>query len=373
MRGSSKTPPKYRKHKRSGQAVVTLSDKDFYLGPHGTEVSKLEYDRVVGEWLANGRVLPKTSNQSISVETLIEAYWIYCRSYHVKDGRPTDELASIKIAMRDTNKLYAKVSVADFGPLSLDTVRDSMIARGNSRGYINGNVNRIRRMFKWGVAKQLVQADVYVALQALDGLKKDKSAAREPDPVLPVSNEVVDATLEHCPPMVADMIRFQRLTGCRPGEVRTIKPSEIDTTHAVWRYTPGSHKMEHKGRGRVILIGPKAQAIIRPYLLRDENAECFERPTGGRFKRWNYNEQINKACDKAWPYPRCLNADAIKAWQKRHRWAPNRLRHSAATAIREEFGLEAAQTVLGHASADVTQVYAERDIKKAAEVMGKVG
>jgi len=84
------------------------------------------------------------------------------------------------------------------------------------------------------------------------------------------------------------MIRFQRLTGCRPGEVRTIKPSEIDTTHAVWRYTPGTHKMEHKGRGRVILIGPKAQAIIRrPYLLRDENAECFERPTGGRFKRWS--------------------------------------------------------------------------------------
>ena len=129
----------------------------------------------------------------------------------------------------------------------------------------------------------------------------------------------------------------------------------------------------HKGRGRVILIGPKAQAIIRPYLLRDENAECFERPSGGRFKRWNYNEKINQACDKAWPYPHCLNADAIKAWQKRHRWAPNRLRHSAATAIREEFGLEAAQTVLGHASADVTQVYAERDIKKAAEVMGKVG
>ena len=126
--------------------------------------------------------------------------------------------------------------------------------------------------------------------------------------MLPVSNEVVDATLEHCPPIVADMIRFQRLTGCRPGEVRTIKPSEIDTTHAVWRYAPGRHKMEHKSRGRVILIGPKAQAIIRPYLLRDENAECFERPTGGRFKRWNYNEQINKACDKAWPYPRCLNA-----------------------------------------------------------------
>ena len=373
MRGKSKSLPKYAKHRASGQAVVRLNCKDVYLGPHGTKTSKLEYDRVIGEWLANGRQLPSESTETLAVKDLIARYWAHCKTYYVKNGKQTDEVGSIKIAMRDTRKLYGQTPVNDFGPLALEAIRNAMIARGNARSYINNNVNRIRRMFKWGVAKQLVQADVYTALQALDGLKKEKSAAREPDPVLPVSNEVVDATLEHCPPMVADMIRFQRLTGCRPGEVRTIKPSEIDTTHAVWRYTPGTHKMEHKGRGRVILIGPKAQAIIRPYLLRDENAECFERPTGGRFKRWNYNEQINKACDKAWPYPRCLNADAIKAWQKRHRWAPNRLRHSAATAIREEFGLEAAQTVLGHASADVTQVYAERDIKKAAEVMGKVG
>ena len=41
-------------------------------------------------------------------------------------------------------------------------------------------------------------------------------------------------------------------------------------------------------------------------------------------------------------------------WKKAHRWSPNRLRHSAATAIRQRFGLEAAQVPLGHASADVT-------------------
>ena len=60
MRGTSKTPPAYRKHKRSGQAVVTLSGKDVYLGPHGTKASRIEYDRVIGEWLANGRQLPKS-------------------------------------------------------------------------------------------------------------------------------------------------------------------------------------------------------------------------------------------------------------------------------------------------------------------------
>ena len=60
-------------------------------------------------------------------------------------------------------------------------------------------------------------------------------------------------------------------------------------------------------------------------------------------------------------------------WNKDHRWSPNRLRHSAATAIRRQFGLEAAQVTLGHASADVTQVYAEGDSEKAAEVMRLIG
>jgi hypothetical protein len=44
--------PKYRKHKASGQAVVTIAGKDHYLGPYGTKASKAEYNRLIGEWMA---------------------------------------------------------------------------------------------------------------------------------------------------------------------------------------------------------------------------------------------------------------------------------------------------------------------------------
>jgi site-specific recombinase XerC len=60
-------------------------------------------------------------------------------------------------------------------------------------------------------------------------------------------------------------------------------------------------------------------------------------------------------------------------WRSQHCWSPNQLRHSAATEIRKRFGLEATQVVLGHSAADVTQVYAERDMEKAAAVMAQVG
>ena len=49
------TTPKYRKHAASGQAIATLNGHDIYLGPYGRHVSTVEYDRLVAEWLANGR------------------------------------------------------------------------------------------------------------------------------------------------------------------------------------------------------------------------------------------------------------------------------------------------------------------------------
>ena len=95
------------------------------------------------------------------------------------------------------------------------------------------------------------------------------------------------------------------------------------------------------------------------------------------YDHWSYRRAIHRACDLAFPPPNGLDKERDKqkivAWKKSHRWSPNRLRHSAATAIRRQFGLEAAQVTLGHASADVTQVYAERDSAKAVEVMRLIG
>ena len=53
--------------------------------------------------------------------------------------------------------------------------------------------------------------------------------------------------------------------------------------------------------------------------------------------------------------------------------APNHLRHAAATEVHREFGLEAAQVILSHSQANVTQVYAERDIAKGMEVARLIG
>jgi hypothetical protein len=166
MREPSKALPKYRKHRASGKAVVTLSGKDFYLGPHGTKASKAEYDRLIGEWLANGRSLPAEHQPDpTSVNDLCAAYWRFCKTYYVKNGKPTDEQAGVRASIRHLRKRYGKTLAADFGPLALEAVREQMIDTGNSRRYINQNIGRIKRMFRWGVSKELIPVEAYQRLQ----------------------------------------------------------------------------------------------------------------------------------------------------------------------------------------------------------------
>ena len=49
--------PAYRFHV-SGQAVVTLAGKDFYLGPHDSPESRARYFELVQEYNANGKIAP---------------------------------------------------------------------------------------------------------------------------------------------------------------------------------------------------------------------------------------------------------------------------------------------------------------------------
>lgn len=258
---------------------------------------------------------------------------------------------------------------------SLPKYRRKQVRKGNSRRYINQNIGRIKRMFRWGVSRELIRVETCHRLQTVAGLRKGKCQVRETAPILPIDDAIVDATIAHMNPIVADMVRIQRLTGCRPGEVCALRPGDIDRDSypRVWLYYPRSHKMEHRDRSRVIPIGPYGQAVLTKYLLRADDDHCFQRRCGQPFERIHYYQHIRRACDKAFPPPEGLAGNELAAWRRQHRWAPNRLRHSAGTQLRSQFGLEATKVVLGHANIETSQIYAERDLARAVEIMAEVG
>jgi integrase len=422
--------PAYRLHKQSGQAIVTLSGRDHLLGPHGSKVSREKYDRLIAEWLSNGRRGTCRQAQGITVSRVVVEFWAHAKAYYVNPaGGPSNELENLRQALIPLRGLYGATVAAEFGPRALKAVQQEMIRLGWARTHINRQVARLKHVFKWAVGAELIPGSIHQALVAVAGLRKGKSEARESEPVKPVPEGWVELTLPHVSPQVEAMIRLQLLTGMRPGEVVILRGCDIDTGGKVWLYRPHYHKREHHGLSRDVRIGPKGQEVIRPFLKPDLHAYLFspadaeaaryatkpnhrrrpadpatsDRRLGARYNVTSYRRAIARGCDLAFPLPAHLARRRVPAhgrkkkserwesraewrarlgksgwagllkWREAHRWHPHQLRHTAATRLRREYGIEAARVILGHQSAAVTQIYAEADVQKATQIMGEVG
>jgi integrase len=176
----------------------------------------------------------------------------------------------------------------------------------------------------------------------------------------------------------------------RPGEACLMRGRDLVEDGTTWTYKPGSHKTAWRGRSREIVLGPKARQVVEEFVRADPEAYLFDprdsvaehhaRRSAGRKSKPTPSEKAKRAARPGVNHSRRYCNDSyrnavLRACEKAGvpPWSPNQLRHTAATTIRARFGLEAAQAILGHARADVTQLYAERDIARAVEVMREVG
>lgn len=385
--------PKYRHYKPKHLGLVVIGGKQYYLGRYGSPESLAEYNRLIQQHLTGSPApaVSQTPPTDPTVNDLILAFSRHAESHYRKpDGSPTGEFDNFRAALRPLRKLYGPTPARDFGPVALIAVREAMVRAGLSRTTVNARVNRIRRAFKWAASLQLVPATVVQALGTVAGLQRGRSKVKESAGVKPVSPGHVEAALPYMPRPVAAMVRLQLLTGCRAGEVTAMRGRDLTPGEPVWEYRPADHKNAWRGQDRVIALGPQAQAVLKgflgngrqEYLFRPRDAvvelharrarqraakptpaelvrpsEAPGRGRSPRYDRRTYRQAIVRACRKAGVPP----------------WTPLQLRHAAATTIRARFGLEAAQTVLGHVKADTTQIYAERDLARARAVMAEIG
>ena len=386
--------PSYRLHRPSGQAVVTLQCRDFYLGQYNSKASWEEYQNLIAEYLANGRKLPPTRSQNeLTVEELAVRFLGWAEGYYLDaNGQPTENVEHCQRAVAPLIRHYGKNAVSEFGPISLKFIRDGLIAEKLVRSTINARINIIRQAFRWGVENELVAPDVSQALDAVAKLKKGRSAAKDNDKVPPVPNSLVDVTLKFLPSVVADMVQVQRFIGGRPQDVCNMRRGDIERTGDVWTYRPFKHKTQHQGKERSLAIGPRAQEILLSYIVRKTDDEFIfspadsikqfratqrenrkskvqpsqqdrrksqpKRTPGERYDHRAYRRAIHRACEQA----------GIECW------SPNQLRHTAGTETTAQFSLEAAKEFLGHASIKTTEQYYVAPLPElAAEVARKIG
>lgn len=381
--------PKVRRHKPKNLAYVWLDGGRVYLGKWGSPEIEAKYDAVISEWISNGRRLP-SGNSELTIAELVDLFEERAKGRYASSG-PKGELAKVKRSHRPLVELYGATLARKFSAIRLERVRDTFIADGLGRLQIESYVRRIIRTFEFGVAREITTPEQLVLLRSLEPLRHGE--APDPVDVEPVSDEDVDATLLHLPPTVRAMVEMQRLTGMRPGEVVQMVPGAIDRTGEVWIYKPPQHKGKWKGKPRLVPLGPKAQAILKPFVegrpedkplfsprevVESMNAErsanrktpksCGNRAgsnrkakpkkqPGERYSTHSYGRAIKTACRKA----------------KVRDWAPHRLRHAFADKVCDAKGIEDTSLLLGHASLAATRHYLRWKLVKAAAIAKEIG
>ena len=354
--------PIYGLHKATGQARVYIGGRSYYLGEYGSEGSRIRYGEIVAKVISGQAIDPfsapkrnRTTTPTLdpgpSVSELCLTFLRHAESHYLKNGRQTSEVHILRSVVRPLCELYGIIPAKDFGPLALKAVRTQMVELGWARTTVNAGMSRIRRIFKRAVEDELLEPSVLQKLQAVAPLLSGRTEAHDNAPRQAVDQDRIDIVRGLVSPLVSDLIALQLLTGARSGELLMLTTRMIDRSGSVWKADLADHKCVHHGQRRVLFFGPQTQLILAKYLSADPEQPLF------KILRTAYCRSITRACEKA----------GIA------RWVPHQLRHTAADTVRQQFGLEHTQSVLGHSKASMSEHYAKAGLTKAAEVALKIG
>lgn len=376
---SVRLPGEDRRHKHPlcmpGSSIAMGTDKPFAVAE---QAAWREWEKATHH--AKRIVCGRTVND------ICDAWTVHAAEYY-RDarGESTSQARNAAMDVRTLRNMFGRQFVADLTHADMLAVRDALVRSNLARVTVNGRMGTIRRMWRWALSEALIPATVKAELSQVENLKRGRSAARETEPVRPVDDATVEATLAAMMPNTADMVRVHRLTGMRPEEICGLAWSLIDTSSTPWVYRPIQHKNAWREQPRAICIGPKARAILerhrdgaRPFspakavrehmaAMRearktpvqpsqaDRSSPTAQRVPGEAWDTCSYTRTIARACDRA---------------HVEH-WGANRLRHAFATEVRRKFGLEATRAVLGHSTgARITDRYSydaiEEEIIRAA-------
>ena len=387
----------------SGQSVVTIDGRDYYLGKHDSPESLARYTVLIADYQAGGLKLPadfdarsvderaaaildrsqptQQAAQPLTVRHITASYREHVKTKYASNGA---ELHRINQICDEADKHEGDKRTDDYGPLALQRQRQRWIDGGNSRVYCNRLTNAVVRMFKYAVSQELASNETWQKLKSVEPLRIGQTKAPETEPIKPVAIETVRATAKHLSPVLKAMLRVQVATGMRPSEVCNIRPCDIDRSGETWMFRPAKHKTANKGKRKAVPLLGDAREAITDYLNRDPQAYCFspaesvawwqatkrasrksrvqpsqesrakENPRkqpGDRYDATSYRQSIQRAAKRAKVEP----------------WHPYQLRHLAGTVVRAALGIEAAQALLGHSQLSMTEHYAKQSESKAIE------
>lgn len=340
--------------------------KRAYFGTFGTEDAGHRYALWLSEVMASVAVgEPACVVASLSIAELAVKYVEWSEQNHSPgEVRNTlDTLAGLLVPF------CGDISGRRFGPATLRRFQSHLADSGRfARGTVNSHVKRARRFVRWCQSRELVPPGTVQELETVEPLRRGRTTARETEPIEPVVASVWRATLPFLRPQIRAMIQIQFWAGMRPGEVCSLRPSEVARSDAIWLYRPARHKTSHRGKTLIKAIPEPAQAILAPYLDGDPDGPVFQTQRGRDYTALTYGAAIRRAVRRARDGGLLIPP-----------WHPNQLRHAILTEVRNLFdserdGLEAARRWGGHSDSATTLIYtwtATSELRRIAAELGR--
>jgi len=386
-----------KKCRDRNQCFSCYNGRRYYHGVWGSPEADKSYKRFIAA-LLESPFLPLQDNKTgdVLVSELVAGFLNHLEA--LKTDKT--DLLHFKRAIGFLIEVYGELSVNEFSPKKLRVCRSQMVKAGTlCRSSINKYVGRIRRIFEWGVGEEVVQSNVSDALKAVKDLRKGEEGTYDNPPRKEVSDDVVAATLPFMSPTVAAMVQIQRLTGMGLSEVYRMTVGDIDKARkpGLWHYVPRKHKTEEHIGQKPIPLSKHEQALIAPYLIGKNPTEAVFSPRTA-MQEWKAERRANRKT-KVSPSQQERNrrraknpADNVGDFYDKHsyrqaidnaikkgnrhgqtipHWTPYRLRHSAGTEAEKTGGLDKAQALLGHKTANVTKRYAHAQLAIAEEMARK--
>lgn len=397
-----------RRYHLSGQSVVTIAGRDYYLGKHDSPESIARYAVLIGIYQQNGLSLPEgfdvadlderagimliaspvtAAAQQSKQPVLVRHVTASFREHIAEKYRNTpQEKRRHERLCKQLDERYGDVPAVDFGPVKLKAFREWLVGQKLARKYVNRLTNCVVAMFRHAVADELIDVAKVQQLETLEPLRYGQTTAPEKDRVEPAVLADVRLTAEHLSPIIKSMVRVQIATGMRPKELCSMRPRDIDRTGEVWIYRPASHKTTWRGKDKAIPLLGDARDAITEFLQRNPEAYCFSpaeamawRHAVAAAKRVTPKNQGNRVGTNRKSNPKRKPRDKYDSASYRQaikraaeaagvpHWFPYRLRHLTATEVRAVLGIEQAQSLLGHSTAAQTAHYARESINAAIE------
>lgn len=388
-----KSAPKLCRHKAKnlGYSTDPRTKKQIYFGTWGHAQTIENYQRWASEFLKPEEFSSTSIKDKATIGELLERYLVWSKRYYRVKGstKVSTEFNCVRQACKEMVPWF-DVPTKDFKPSDLITIRSKMVERDavSQNGQpsrkklrlttVNAMVTRIRRMFKRGVEWELVPSDVYQALSCVQHLSwRTAPELEEKQPIKPVDFDLVRRAFPFMNEKFRLMLRVHMFTGMRTTEVCGMRWSELQPFNdKLYLYSPESHKTAHKGFTKAIYIPNSLVEEMRQLSRIAANKKIDHvflswgkgKAAGykGPVQPSGYRTAIDRAQDRLARSNRFNNLPQVS------RWTLLQIRHSVGTLVREQFGLEGAQAVLGHATLDATQIYAERRNNLAIEIASQM-